>query len=350
MTQTLIATIKTLSDLVGTSGNEIEVRRAIKPMIADHVDEMRVDAIGNLITHKRGTADDALRVLVTAHMDEVGLMVVGHTNHGTLRVKPVGGINARLLPGLDVVVGRDRLPGVIGIQPIHRAKKSGFNKAKDVDALNVDIGATGEDEAQQLAPIGTPIAFSTRARESGPSLLGKALDDRVGCAMLTALLQGPRLPFDLYGVFTVQEEVGLRGARVAAHAVEPDVGFALECTLADDLPKKASDVSPTTELGKGPALTVMDRSYTTPPRLLSHVMRAGDAEDIPHQVKQPGISGTEAGGIHAARAGVPAITIAVPCRYIHSPISLLRPVDVENTLRLVRAAIEHLTPDVLTPA
>lgn len=345
MTDTLMTLLQTLSDLTGVSGNETVVRSAIKPLVQDHVDELRVDALGNLITLKRGTGENPMRVLVTAHMDEVGLMVVGHTGDGGLRAEPIGGLDARLLPGLHVWVGKDRLPGVIGLQAIHRTH--GNSKVTPLDKLVIDIGASSKDEAQSVAPLGTPVTFATHFREVGVAVTGKAFDGRAGCAVLIALLQGERLPCDVYGVFTVQEEVGLRGAQVAAYAVEPDVGFALEGTIADDLPKEEKDVNPTTVLGKGPAITVMDRSYTTPPRLLSHVLKAAAAEGIPYQLKQPGISGTEAGGITRARGGVPAITLAVPCRYIHGPRALLRPSDVENTLRLVHAAIARLTPETL---
>ncbi len=345
---TLIAILHTLSDITGVSGDETKVRSAIKPLVENHVDTMRVDAIGNLITYKRGTAENPLRVLVTAHMDEVGFMVVGHTGEGGLRVETIGSIPERLLPGTHVWVGKERMSGVIGLQAIHRAHGDSNHQAAPVENLVIDIGAKNKEEAQEAAPLGTSITFATRFREMGAALTGKAFDDRAGCAVLIGLLQGERLPCDLYGVFTVQEEVGLRGARVAAYAVEPDVGFALEGTLVDDLPKEDKDVSPTAELGKGPAITVKDRSYTTPPRLLSHVLKTAEAEGIPYQIKQPGISSTEAGSIHPARGGVPAITIAVPCRYIHSPRALLHPTDLENTLRLVRASIARLTPETLT--
>ncbi|HQE93421.1 MAG TPA: M42 family peptidase [Anaerolineae bacterium] len=343
----LITTLQTLADLTGVSGDETKVRRAIKPLVENHVDTLRVDALGNLITYKRGTAENPLRVLVTAHMDEVGFMVTGHTGEGGLRVAAVGSIPERLLPGTHVWVGQEPLAGVIGLQAIHRLHGESFPQAAPIEDLVVDIGAKNKEEAQEAAPLGTVITFATRCREMGAVLTGKAFDDRAGCAILVALLQGERLPCDLYGVFTVQEEVGLRGARVAAYAVEPDVGFVLEGTLVDDLPKHEKDVSPTTELGKGPAITVMDRSYITPPRLLSHVLKTAAVESIPCQLKQPGISGTEAGGIHPARGGVPAITIAVPCRYIHSPRAVLHPNDLANTLRLVRASIARLTPETL---
>lgn len=336
-----------LSNAVGVSGNEIEVRRALRPMLEGYVDELRVDAIGNLITKKAGTGDSPLRALVTAHMDEVGFMVVGHESDGALRIRTIGGIPARLLPGLTVYVGPDAHPGVIGVKAIHRSDSNERDKAPAIERLAVDIGAKSKDEAQRLAPVGTSVVFPTTYQTAAGSCFGKAFDDRAGCALLVELLRGPRFPFDLYGVFTVQEEVGLRGARVAAYTVMPDVGIALEGTLADDLPKEDADVSPTTELGKGAAVTAMDRSYITPPRLLSHVLRTAEDEGIPYQLKQPGIGGTDAGGIHLARSGVPAITIAVPCRYIHSPVSLLREADLEAVRHLTNSALRRITPNLL---
>ncbi|HNT78609.1 MAG TPA: M42 family peptidase [Anaerolineae bacterium] len=347
--ETLVSTLLTLSEIISTSGNETPMRCALRPLLEGHVDDLRVDGLGNLIALKRGTGESALRFLVTAHMDEVGLMVVGYTGEGALRVEPIGGVNSQLLPGLRVLVGSARLPGVIGLRPIHRASAGNFKTVPAVDNLAVDIGAKSREEAEEAAPLGTPVAFATTPRNLGESLMGKSFDDRAGCTILTALLQGERLPFDLHGVFTVQEEVGLRGAQVATYAVDPDGALALECTVADDLPKEDEDVSPTTQLGKGPALTVKDRSYTTPPRLLRHVMLTGEAEGIPYQLKQPGISGTESGIIHTVRAGVPVMTIAVPCRYIHSPIALLRVSDLEHTFQLVQASLRRMTPDVLRP-
>ena len=342
----LTSTLQTLSNIIGTSGYEGAVRQAIRPLVAESVDEMRVDALGNLITYKRGTGERPLRVLVTAHMDEVGLMVVGHTGEGSLKVAPSGGLNARLLPGLTVSVGQDKILGVIGLQAIHRAK--GMQTVPEITKLVVDIGAKKKDEAAKAAPLGTPVGFITQARQIEGTLTGKAFDDRVGCAMLATLLRADPYPFDVYGVFTVQEEVGLRGAQVAAYAVDPDVGIALECTVADDLPKEEPDVSPTTALGKGPAITVKDRSYTTPPCLLRHFVRAAEDITIPYQLKRPGVSGTEAGSIHIARGGVPAITVAVPSRYIHSPRALLRARDLTDTWRLVRAALLRLTVKTLS--
>jgi len=339
----LINHLEALSNAPGISGAEIEVRKTLRPLLTDHVDAMRVDAMGNLIAHKAGTGASPLRVMITAHMDEVGLMVIGHNSDGTLKVHSVGGISDRLLPGLTVLVGKKSLPGVIGLQAIHRA--SGLARAPRISQLAVDIGAKSKDGAEGVAPVGTPIVFATRFRRVGQSCIGKAFDDRAGCAILTELLRGDPYPFDVIGAFTVQEEVGLRGAAVAAYAENPDFGITLEGTLADDMPKEDEDVSPTTALGKGTAISVMDRSYITPPRLLRHFVRVADEAGIAYQFKQPGIGGTDSGAVHRARAGIPAITLAVPCRYIHGPASLLRVSDLAATRDLADAGIRRLATE-----
>ena len=342
----LIERLQLLSNVMSTSGDEGEMRKTLRPLLAPHVDELQVDNMGNLITLKKGTGESQLRVLVTAHMDEVGMMVVDHTNDGMLKVRAVGGIDDRLLPGLTVAVGEEQLSGVIGIKALHRTSAQEFGKAIPIKKLSVDIGAESEKAAQKLAPVGTRVTFTTQAHPLGELIAGKAFDDRAGCTALLALLQKKPYPFDLYAVFTVQEEVGLRGARVAGYTVEPDVAFSLEGTIADDLPKK-EDVSPTSEIGAGPVLTVMDRSFIAAPRLLRYTIKLADELGIAYQFKQPGIGGTDTGAIHLTRGGVPSLTLAIPCRYIHSPISLLKPEDLEATIALTEAALRNLKAELL---
>jgi endoglucanase len=338
--------LKELSDVCGVSGNEGDVRSIVLEAVREHVDELTIDALGNLLTVKRGTDEDPIRVMVSAHMDEIGLMVVGHDDKGLLKVRAVGGIDARLLPGKLLSVGPDRIPGIIGVKPIHLAESSEMKKVSKIDELAIDIGAKGKDEARELAPLGTYATFATRCRELGPTVTGKAFDDRAGCAVLVELLRGDRFGFDLHGVFTVQEEVGLRGARVAAFAVDPDCAFALEGTIADDIPKE-KDVSPTTELGKGPAITVMDRSFIADRRLVRLLTGTAEELQIPYQFKQPGVGGTDAGAIHLVREGIPTATVAVPARYIHSPAALLDLEDFSNTVRLMCESLSRLTRETL---
>ncbi|RLC91125.1 MAG: M42 family peptidase [Chloroflexi bacterium] len=334
--------LRELSEAFGVSGNEGDVRAIVLDAVRGHVDAVKVDALGNVLAFKRGTGRQRMRVMLAAHMDEVGLMVVGHDNDGFLRVKAVGGIDPRLLPGTILQVGSERIPGVIGVKPIHLLKKEEHEKVPKLEDLVVDIGAKNKDEARKLAPLGTYATFATRFRELGPTVSGKAFDDRAGCAVLVELLRGERFRFDLHAAFTVQEEVGLRGARVAAYAIEPDCAFALEGTIADDIPKD-KDISPTTELGKGPAITVMDRSFIADRRLVRLLTSTAEELGIPYQIKQPGVGGTDAGVIHLTRKGVPSVTVAVPCRYIHSPVALLSLDDFNNTVRLMRQSLSRLT-------
>ena len=211
-----------------------------------------------------------------------------------------------------------------------------------IENLLVDVGAKSKEEAKKLAPLGDYATFATQFRELGPTVSGKAFDDRVGCAVLVELLRGERFRFDLHAAFTVQEEVGLRGARVAAYTIEPDCAFALEGTIADDIPKD-KEGSPTTELGRGPAVTVMDRSFIADRRLVRLLTSTADELDIPYQFKQPGIGGTDAGAIHLTREGVPSVTVSVPCRYIHGPVALMSLDDFDNTVLLMRKTLLRLT-------
>jgi len=339
--------LKELSEAIGVSGDEESVRAVVLDAVRQHADEVKVDALGNVLALKRGTGQQRLRVMLAAHMDEVGLMVVSHDSDGFLRVEAVGGIDPRLLPGTLLQVGPDHVPGVIGVKPIHLLREKEGQEAPKIEDLVVDVGATSKDEARKLAPLGTYATFTTPFRELGPTVSGKAFDDRAGCTVLVELLRGERFPSDLHAVFTVQEEVGLRGAQVAAYAVEPDCAFALEGTIADDIPKD-KDVSPTTQLGKGPAITVMDRSFIADRRLVKLLTSTAEELGIPYQFKQPGIGGTDAGTIHFARQGVPSATVAVPCRYIHSPVTMLSLDDLNNTVRLMRETLMRLTQEVLS--
>jgi len=332
--------LEKLSEAFGVSGCEDEVRGLIIEAIKDHVDEYNVDALGNLIALKRGTGESELKVMLAAHMDEVGLMITHIEKDGSLRFRPVGGLDDRILLAKKVLIGEKRVPGVIGVKPIHLLKKEERQKVVKVEQMAIDIGATSREEAEKVVKIGDYAAFATEFAELGDTVKGKAFDDRVGCAVLIELLK-ERYPFDLYAAFTVQEEVGLRGAKVAAYAIKPDVAFVLEGTIADDLPKER-DISPTTELGKGPAITIMDRTFIADRRLIDLLVETAKELDIPYQFKQPGVGGTDAGAIHLSREGVPSVTVAVPCRYIHSPASLLSLEDFENTVKLMKGALARL--------
>jgi putative aminopeptidase FrvX len=335
--------LKELSEALGVSGNEEAVRQIIFDAIRDDVDEYQVDSIGNLMTLKRGAGEVPFKVMVAAHMDEIGLMITHVEDNGQLRFAKVGGIDDRILLAKTVYVGDKKVSGVIGVKPVHLQEDKEQEKVIKCDKLTIDIGATSKAEAEQLVKIGDYVAFSTSFADLGPVVKGKAFDDRAGCAVLIEIIKGRPYPFDLYGVFTVQEEVGLRGAQVAAYAIEPDVAFVLEGTICDDMPKK-KDVSPTTELGKGPAITVMDRSFIADRRLVQLLVDTATELGIPYQFKQPMKGGTDEGAIHKTKTGVPSAVVAVPSRYIHSPVCLLSKSDFENAVRLMREALRRLTP------
>ena len=349
--QEVLLLIEKLSDAFGVSGAEGEVRGILAEAIRDHVDELRVDTMGNLIATKHAGPDAAggsPRVMVAAHMDEVGFMITHIGKNGLLKFSPVGGLDPRLLVGKRVLIGSDRVPGVIGSKPIHLVKQEERNKVTPVEQLTIDIGATSKETAEAALKVGDCAIFATRfsplghaGNDDGSRLVkGKAFDDRAGCAVLAALLQS-RYPVELMGVFTVQEEVGLRGARVAAYALEPDLAIVLEGTICDDLPRD-KEVSPVTRIGYGPAITIADRSFVAHRALTGLLIDTAEREDIPFQFKEPGMGGTDAGVIHLTRSGVPSAAVSVPSRYIHGPASVLSLDDLEHTVTLVKAALHQL--------
>ncbi len=336
--------LEKLSNAFGPSGCEDEVRRLLARELRDKVDDLQTDALGNLIAFKKGSGPEPrMKVMVDAHTDEVGLMITRIDKNGLLGFRAVGGVDDRLLMAKGVVVG-EKFPGVIVAPPIHLSKPEQRKQVVKIDQLAIDIGASSADAAKGLVKIGDYVAFDTRfemLHEDGlRTVKGKAFDDRAGCAVAAALADG-EYAVDLYLSFSAQEESGLRGARVAAHRIEPDLAFALEGTICDDMPKK-EDVSPTTELGKGPAISVMDRSFVADQRLVQLLVDQAKANGIPYQFKQPGAGSTDAGAIHLSKAGVPSVAVSVPSRYIHSPVSMVSLNDFDHTVALMRAALEAL--------
>jgi endoglucanase len=346
----LTTNLRNLSNAPGVSGDESAVRRIVIDLIKDHVDEWRVDTMGNVLAVKQARGKAKMRVMLDAHLDEIGFMIFGANSDGSLKFRAVGGIDDRILPGKAVLVGPDRIPGVIGVRPIHLFK--GETNVTKIEDLAIDIGAASESEANNLVTVGQTAIFATEFRTwngaANGAASGKALDDRAGCAVLIEILRGPRLPVEILAAFTVQEEVGLRGAKVAAHAFDPDAAVAIDTTPANDLPPTIDqDISPNTRLGHGAAIYVMTRRDLSDPRLVRHFITTGDALKIPYQIRQPGGGGTNAGGIIPTRSGVPTISVSVPARYLHSPASLIYLKDVRATVALVRESVARLTPQIL---
>ena len=328
-----------LSEARGVAGDEAAVRDIILEAVRPFVDAYRVDAMGNLLVVK-GRDKPGPRVMVAAHMDEVGVMITRIEKSGLLRFAKVGGLDDRLLPGKRVRVGPDGVPGVIGSKPIHLDRKA--SSVTPADELYIDIGATSREEAEKLVRPGQYATFDTAFGELGQGCWkGKAFDDRVGCALLAALLEED-YDFPFYGAFTVQEEIGLRGAATAAYAIAPDVALVLEGTTCADIPG-ADEHGQSTRLGHGPAITAMDRTVIPPRWLTDRLVAAAERRGIPYQWKRTTFGGTDAGRIHQARTGIPSAVVSVPCRYIHSPCAVMSQQDYHDAARLVRGFLEDLS-------
>ncbi len=330
--------LKKLTSLDGVSGEEKPVRDFILSHVKDYVDEYHIDSLGNLITFKKGTGKGP-KVMLDAHMDEVGLMVTHINSDGLLKFQTIGGIEARVLVGKRVRIGDKGIPGVIGYKPIHLQSEHDRKSAVNKKQLTIDIGAKDKDQAEESVEIGDSVAFAYDPVEFGDNkLMAKALDDRVGCAALIELLKG-QYECDIYGCFTVQEEIGLKGAKTASFHVMPDVALVLEGTTCYDVPD-TDEQSMSTWCGKGPALTIMDRSVITDRDFLTLITDVAKDNKIPYQYKKTISGGTDAGRIQANATGVKVATIAVPCRYIHTPVSVMDISDFDNMLSLAKKVIE----------
>lgn len=340
-----IELLERLSNAVAVSGDEGAVRRIVLEAVRPLADEVVVDAMGSVLATFRASRPNAPRVMLAAHMDEVGFMIVKDDGDGLYQFETVGGLDPAQLPGKPVLVGKDNLPGVIGATAIHLTTREEREQKIPVRQLRIDLGPEG---AGKVKP-GDRAGFATRFKVAGPSLVGKALDDRLGVATLIELAKNPPRNVELQLAFTVQEEVGLRGARAAAYRLQPDLALAIDSTPAFDLPTwdDEENTQYNTRLGEGPAIYLADRGTLSDPRLTAHLAAAARRNNIPFQYRQPGGGGTDAAAIHRTRAGVPSASISVPGRYAHSAVMVARLDDWSNTLALVRAALEELPDDLL---
>lgn len=329
--------IKELTELNGVSGNEEQVCKYIFERIKGYVDDIKVDSMGNLIAYKRGKESN-YKVMVSAHMDEVGLMVTGYGDNGTIKFRKVGGIDDRILIGKRVVIGDKKIPGVIGCKPIHLQEKQERESNIKLKNMYIDIGAESKEEAEKLAPKGEYVAFFSEYIELGEHCVkAKALDDRIGCAILMEILR-ERYSFDLIACFTVQEEIGLRGAEVTAYAVDPDVALVIEGTTCSDVPD-VDEHQYSTVMGKGAVLTIMDRTAYADKRLVDFIYRVAQENSIKVQFKRTTTGGNDAGKIQRSRSGVKVASISVPCRYIHSPVSVMNKNDFTSCCLLLKAVL-----------
>jgi len=341
----LVEVLEKLSNANGVTGREDDVRDLMKKYLKPYVDEVREDRLGNLITFKKGSKD-APTVMLAAHMDEIGLMIKNIKKKGFLQFTKIGGIDDRILLAQKLIVHTDKGPltGVTGSKPVHIQTEAEKKKVIEADRLFIDIGARDKEEAEKMGvQVGDVVSFDTKFARIGDNVvLGKAFDDRVGCAiMIETLSRLQNVDCNVYAVGTIQEEVGLRGATIAAFQVEPDVGIALDASVAGDTPGVGEGDAPA-KMGEGPVLTVADAGLIAHPKVLRLLIDSAKENKIPYQL-ETGIRGaTDASKIALSREGVPSGVISVPARYIHSPAAILDLNDAEKAVKLAVAAIENV--------
>ena len=335
--------LEKLCNAIAVSGDEREVRKIVLEEIKPYADDVRVDALGNVLAIKQGSGKKRVCVMLDAHMDEVGFFIVADDGEGIYHFDMVGEIDVRHLVGKQVLVGKNRIPGVIGGKPVHLMDDDEATHKVPLESLRIDLGLGGR------AKIGDRAGFATKFRRVGPSIMSKSIDDRIGVVTLIELLKNAPVNVDLCAAFVVQEEIGLRGAKVAAQYFQPDMAIAVDSTPANDLPMHDGSENTTynTKLGLGPAIYIADGSTLHDPRLVRFLSEVGGAENIPFQFRQPGGGGTDSGAIQISLAGVPTVSVSVPHRYTHSPVSISRVDDWKNTIALLHAALKKITPSLI---
>ncbi|MBL8088703.1 MAG: hypothetical protein JNJ43_00130 [Anaerolineales bacterium] len=338
-----LSLLEKLCNAMSVSGDEGEVRRIVLEEVKPYADEVKVDALGSVLVTKKSANKKALRVLLDAHMDEVGFMIVHDDGDGFYQFQTVGSIDERHLVGKQVIVGKDHTLGVIGAKPVHLTTGDERKHTIDVDSMRIDLGPDGK------AKVGDRATFATKFKRVGNSIMSKSIDDRIGVATLIELLKNAPKNIELCLSFSVQEEIGLRGATVAGYYFNPDLAIAVDSTPARDLPDYDSKENFTynTKLGLGPAIYMSNASTIDNPKLVKFLQEIAIKNKIQYQMRQPGGGGTNAGAIQGARAGVPVVSVSVPHRYTHSPISISRIDDWKNTLNLLHVALKNINQDVL---
>ena len=320
--------IERLTEAYGPSGHEEQIREIIRAEVEPLADEIRVDALGNLLARKQGTGQGK-KVMLAAHMDEIGLIISYVDNEGFLRAQPIGGVDVMTLVG-----GRVQFSdGTIGV--IAPEKRREFRKEPELTRVYIDIGAASHDETKER--LGQAVSFVRPFSSLGRRIVAKAFDDRIGCAILIETLrQLDSSRHDVYFVFSVQEEVGLRGARTSAYGLEPEVGIAVDITPAADTPEAPKMAM---RLGDGPCIKVMDSGMLAHPGLKNLLIETAEAHDIPYQLEVLAGGTTDAAAIQLVHGGVPAGCLSIACRYFHTPSEMVDMDDVDNAVKLLLSTL-----------
>lgn len=337
----MIETLKNLCALSGVASFEDPVRDYLMEQAKPYADSMRVDSMGNLIVFKKGAKSTGNKLMICAHMDEVGLIIRQITEDGYLKFSAIGGIDRRVLIGKRVFVGWNRVPGIIGLKAVHLTTPEERSKVPKLQEYYIDIGLTSREEAEELVSLGDFAVFDNECLEFGNGMFkAKAIDDRVGCAVMLMLLKSD-LPMDCTFVFTVQEEVGTRGAFGAAFSVTPEIALVLETTTAADLPGIKGQKRVCT-LGEGPVISLVDGGTIYDKDLFRMMCDVADAAEIPWQVKHYIAGGNDSRAVQRTKAGVRVAGISAAVRYLHAPTSVGVMKDFEHMLNLSAAFIDAL--------
>lgn len=333
--------LEKLTNTFGVSGCDEEVKDIILNEITPYCENVSFTKDGNIIAFKKGKKTPSKKIMVSAHTDEVGFMVKDITKEGYLEICSVGGIDSRILLSKRVVIGDEKIPGIIGIKAVHMVSKEEREEVVPVDKLYVDIGAFDYEDALKYVNRGDYICFDSEYEYlSTKRVKAKALDDRVGVCALIELLK-EEFEYDFYAVFNSLEEIGLRGAMTSSYFVNPDIALILEGTTCSDvLYTKSHEQS--TNLGKGVALSVCDSASISDSKLNEYIIRIAKENDINLQLKRTNMGGNDAGAIQTAKDGVKTAVLSVPLRYIHSPVSVMDLSDFDNYKKLVREFINNI--------
>ncbi len=341
----MLETVMTLCGLPGVSGREEKVRDYILERVMSRADSIETDAMGNLLVFKKGAVTPQRRIMLCAHMDEVGIIVTGVTEAGWLRFDFVGGVDRRVAIGKKVVLSGGAV-GVIGIKAFHLVSDEEEKKVPKTGELYIDIGAADREEALTMTFLGDTGTFLPGTVQLGGDLLAaKALDDRIGCAVMLCLLED-ELPCDCWFAFTVQEEVGCRGAQTAAYTVEPDIALVLEGTTAADLPGVDSGKQVCC-VGKGVVVPFMDKGTIYDKDLYKILMALADENGIAVQTKRAIAGGTDARAVQRSRGGVRTAGLACALRNIHSPLCIGHTGEFEDMLTLAKKFLEKAAKEEL---
>ena len=341
----LAENLEKLSKACGVAGREEEVTNLMMELLTPHVDQVKLDRMENVVAFKKGKRASP-KVMLAAHIDEVGLMVKTINKDGFIQFAKMGGIDDRILLSqrVNVLTEKSVLPGMIGAKPPHVQKEEERKKIVNYDDMFIDIGAENRDEAKAMGvKVGDPIVFEADYVSLGKNtVMGKAFDDRAGCAVMIEVMKMlNEIDCTVFAVGTIQEEVGLRGAATATFGVDPDIGLALDVTIAGDVPgMREFDTS--VKMGKGPALTVSDSGLITHRKVLRWLVDTASQNNINYQLETGLMGTTDAARMAITREGVPSGTISIPARYIHNPTGLVNLKDLENCAKLAFLAVEKI--------